>query len=61
MASPKWSLQGKTALVTGAARGIGAESARRLAGRGMKVSLVGLEPDELERAVPAARPCASGR
>jgi NAD(P)-dependent dehydrogenase (short-subunit alcohol dehydrogenase family) len=49
MASPKWSLHGKTALVTGAARGIGAESARRLAARGMKVSLVGLEPEELEK------------
>jgi NAD(P)-dependent dehydrogenase (short-subunit alcohol dehydrogenase family) len=42
-------LRGRTVLVTGAARGIGAESARRLAARGAKVSLVGLEPDELER------------
>jgi NAD(P)-dependent dehydrogenase (short-subunit alcohol dehydrogenase family) len=36
-------------LITGAARGIGAESARRLAARGHTVALVGLEPDELER------------
>ena len=36
-------------LVTGAARGIGAESARRLAERGANVALVGLEPEELER------------
>jgi NAD(P)-dependent dehydrogenase (short-subunit alcohol dehydrogenase family) len=35
-------------LVTGAARGIGAESARRLAARGHRVALVGLEPAELE-------------
>ena len=34
-------------LITGAARGIGAESARRLAARGARVSLVGLEPDLL--------------
>lgn len=36
-------------LITGAARGIGAESARRLAARGARVALVGLEPAELER------------
>src|SRR4051794_18254936 len=35
-------------LVTGAARGIGAEAARRLAARGHRVALVGLEPAELE-------------
>jgi NAD(P)-dependent dehydrogenase (short-subunit alcohol dehydrogenase family) len=34
-------------LITGAARGIGAESARRLAARGAKVALVGLEPELL--------------
>jgi NAD(P)-dependent dehydrogenase (short-subunit alcohol dehydrogenase family) len=44
-----WSLEGRTVLVTGAARGIGAESARRLASRGANVALVGLEPEELER------------
>lgn len=47
MSSPSWQLPGKTVLITGAARGIGAESARRLAASGMKVSLVGLEPEEL--------------
>jgi hypothetical protein len=39
---------GKTALVTGAARGIGEAVARELASRGARVSLVGLEPDRLE-------------
>ncbi|HYH58218.1 MAG TPA: SDR family oxidoreductase [Thermoleophilaceae bacterium] len=43
------SVQGKTVLITGAARGIGAETARRLAARGARLSLVGLEPDMLER------------
>jgi NAD(P)-dependent dehydrogenase (short-subunit alcohol dehydrogenase family) len=44
-----WSVMGKTVFITGAARGIGAESARRLAARGAKVALAGLEPEELER------------
>ena len=44
-----YDVNGKTAFVTGAARGIGAESARRLHSKGANVALVGLEPDELER------------
>jgi NAD(P)-dependent dehydrogenase (short-subunit alcohol dehydrogenase family) len=44
-----WSVKGRTVFITGAARGIGAESARRLAARGANVSLVGLEPEELAR------------
>jgi NAD(P)-dependent dehydrogenase (short-subunit alcohol dehydrogenase family) len=43
-----WTLEGRTALVTGAARGIGAATARRLHDRGMHVALVGLEPERLE-------------
>ncbi len=39
---------GKTVLITGAARGIGAETARRLAARGARVALAGLEPELLE-------------
>jgi NAD(P)-dependent dehydrogenase (short-subunit alcohol dehydrogenase family) len=44
-----WELRGRTVFVTGAARGIGAETARRAAAAGAKVALVGLEPEELER------------
>src|SRR4051812_9332071 len=48
-----YSLQGKTVLITGAARGIGAETARQAAGRGARVACVGLEPEELERVAHA--------
>lgn len=39
---------GKVVLITGAARGIGAQTARELARRGATLSLIGLEPDELK-------------
>lgn len=42
-------LAGKVAVVTGAARGVGAELAAALVARGAKVALLGLEPEELER------------
>src|SRR3954471_3155047 len=42
-------VRGKTVLITGAARGIGAGLARRMAARGARVALVGLEPDELAK------------
>jgi NAD(P)-dependent dehydrogenase (short-subunit alcohol dehydrogenase family) len=40
-------LENKVVLITGAARGIGAETARRLVAKGARVALVGLEPDRL--------------
>lgn len=40
-------LSGKVAVITGAARGIGAQSARELARLGARVALIGLEPDAL--------------
>ncbi|MGA5129401.1 SDR family oxidoreductase [Streptomyces olivoreticuli] len=42
-------LEGQVAVVTGAARGIGAQLARKLSARGARVALVGLEEDELRR------------
>ena len=47
------SIAGKTIFVTGAARGIGAETARRASARGANVAVVGLEPEELERVASA--------
>jgi NAD(P)-dependent dehydrogenase (short-subunit alcohol dehydrogenase family) len=44
-----WTTRGKTVFITGAARGLGAETARRVAARGANVALVGLEPEELAR------------
>ena len=38
-------------LITGAARGIGAEAAKRLAAGGHELALLGLEPELLEPAV----------
>lgn len=40
-------LNGKVVVVTGAARGLGAEMARQLTARGARVALLGLEPHEL--------------
>jgi NAD(P)-dependent dehydrogenase (short-subunit alcohol dehydrogenase family) len=43
----KTPLAGKVVLITGAARGIGAETARLLAARGARLALLGLEPERL--------------
>jgi len=55
VSTAKAPLVGKTAVVTGAARGIGAALAAGLAARGANVALVGLEPKELEAAADACR------
>ncbi|MCW2991376.1 MAG: short-chain dehydrogenase/reductase [Solirubrobacterales bacterium] len=48
---PSYELRDKVVLITGAARGIGAETARQLVAKGAKVALVGLEPELLEQRV----------
>jgi NAD(P)-dependent dehydrogenase (short-subunit alcohol dehydrogenase family) len=52
-------VEGQVVMVTGAARGIGAETARRLGCRGAHVALVGLEPEELERVAGECGPDAA--
>ena len=47
MLRQRFDVAGRTVFITGAARGIGAESARRLHAAGASVSLVGLEPEKL--------------
>jgi NAD(P)-dependent dehydrogenase (short-subunit alcohol dehydrogenase family) len=49
VARPIYDVLDRTVLITGAARGIGAATARRLAARGANLALVGLEPELLER------------
>src|SRR4051794_5655265 len=47
--SRRGAVTGRRVLITGAARGIGAATARRLADEGAKVALAGIEPELLER------------
>ncbi|MGW6305203.1 SDR family NAD(P)-dependent oxidoreductase [Streptomyces niveus] len=49
MTDRKHVLRGRTAVVTGAARGVGAAVARQLADRGASVALIGLEEESLAR------------
>jgi NAD(P)-dependent dehydrogenase (short-subunit alcohol dehydrogenase family) len=41
-------LRGQRVLITGAARGIGAELARQLAAQGARLALIGLEPEKMK-------------
>lgn len=51
---PGRELAGRRVMITGAARGIGAATARRLHERGARVALAGIEPDQLDQ---VAREC----
>ena len=54
---PAWNLNGRSALITGSARGIGLGTAAALARRGMRVAMLDVDADALERAaadVPGA-------
>ena len=50
-----WNLEGRVALITGAGSGIGAELARQLAARGMRLALIDVNGDALQ-AVAAGLP-----
>src|SRR5690349_22547530 len=45
----KWNLKGRVALITGAGSGIGAELARQLAARGMRLALIDVDGAGLGR------------
>jgi NAD(P)-dependent dehydrogenase (short-subunit alcohol dehydrogenase family) len=53
------SLNGQVVVVTGAARGVGALLAGKLAARGARLALVGLEPDELKAVAEGIGPQAA--
>jgi len=50
-----YNLDGRVALITGGASGIGAELARQLAARGMRIGLIDLDAGRLEGIVPGAQ------
>lgn len=57
----RFELKGAHALVTGAARGIGAATARRLVERGASVSMIDLDAEALAKQEDALRRLAEGR
>ena len=52
---PEFSLEGRVALVTGSAKGLGFEIARGMAAAGAKVYINGTSPDRLEHAIDRLR------
>jgi NAD(P)-dependent dehydrogenase (short-subunit alcohol dehydrogenase family) len=56
---PEWTLRGRTFLITGGARGIGAATARDVRPRGPRLALVDLDAGAL--APPCTRRWPSGR
>ncbi|MBJ7332892.1 MAG: SDR family NAD(P)-dependent oxidoreductase [Solirubrobacteraceae bacterium] len=56
MAREFYDPRGKVVFITGAARGIGLAAAKRLAARGAKLALVGLEPELLAKEAAALGP-----
>lgn len=50
MTRAPWEVRGRVALVTGGARGIGLDTARRLAARGARLALLDIDGDEAQRA-----------
>ncbi len=59
MAEPRAPLQGRHAVVTGAARGIGAAIARALAAQGAQLTLMGRHPDALQTVADKLPRCAA--
>ena len=51
----RWTIAGKTVLVTGATRGLGLETSAQLAHRGARVLMVGRDPARLEAAMARLR------
>jgi NAD(P)-dependent dehydrogenase (short-subunit alcohol dehydrogenase family) len=49
----RWDIAGRVALITGGGRGIGLDTARRLAQRGMRVALLDLDGEAVEREAEA--------
>jgi NAD(P)-dependent dehydrogenase (short-subunit alcohol dehydrogenase family) len=61
MTDPRTDFTAKTAIITGATRGIGFGIASELVDRGASVCITARKPDELERAIAELDPDGSGR
>jgi NAD(P)-dependent dehydrogenase (short-subunit alcohol dehydrogenase family) len=59
MIGKRYDIEGRVVLITGGARGIGADAARRLVERGAQVALVDVDATELERRVAELGPHAA--